>query len=118
MPLGEIDTSKGYTKEVIEAYVDRIEQRINQHAPNFRDVMINRKILSPAQLESSNVNLVGGDPYSGVASIDQILLWRPTSKYKKHDTPVKNLFHIGASTHPGPGLGGTSGYLAAQHIIH
>ena len=116
--LGEIDTSKGYTKEVIEAYVDRIEQRINQHAPNFRDVMINRKILSPAQLESSNVNLVGGDPYSGVASIDQILLWRPTSKYKKHDTPVKNLFHIGASTHPGPGLGGTSGYLAAQHIIH
>ncbi len=115
--LGEIDTSNGYSNEVIEAYADRIEQRICKHAPNFRDCIINRKILSPAELESANVNLVGGDPYSGVASLDQLLLWRPTSKYKKHDTPVKNLFHIGASTHPGPGLGGTSGYLVARHIL-
>lgn len=114
--LGKIDTTNGYTQEVIEAYAERIENRICKHAPNFRDIKLSRKILSPLDLESSNVNLVGGDPYSGVASIDQLLLWRPTSKYKKHDTPVKNLFHIGASTHPGPGLGGTSGYLAAQQI--
>ncbi|VEF46767.1 phytoene desaturase [Bacillus freudenreichii] len=114
--LGEIDTSKGYTEEVIEAYAERIEERISRHAPNFKDMVINRKIISPVELEKYNMNLVGGDPYSGVASIDQLLLWRPTSKYKRHETPVKNLFHIGASTHPGPGLGGTSGYLAAQEI--
>lgn len=114
--LGEIVTTNGYTKEVLEAYVDRIEKRIVQHAPNFKEAIINRKIISPVQLESANRNLVGGDPYSGVASIDQLLLWRPSSKYTKHDTPVKNLYHIGASTHPGPGLGGTSGYLAAHHI--
>ncbi|KRF67249.1 hypothetical protein ASG99_16640 [Bacillus sp. Soil768D1] len=114
--LREIDTTNGYTKEVLEAYVNRIENRIAKHAPNFKEAILNRKIISPVQLESSNRNLVGGDPYSGVASIDQLLLWRPSSKYKKHDTPVKNLYHIGASTHPGPGLGGTSGYLAAHHI--
>ncbi|MFD1707856.1 phytoene desaturase family protein [Siminovitchia sediminis] len=114
--LGEIDTSNGYTEEVIEAYVERIENRISRHAPNFKKMVINREIISPVQLEASNMNLVGGDPYSGVASIDQLLLWRPTSKYKRHETPVKNLFHIGASTHPGPGLGGTSGYLAAQEV--
>lgn len=114
--LGEIDTANGYTKEVIEAYAERIENRIAKHAPNFQDAIINRKILSPKDLESANVNLVGGDPYSGLASLDQLLLWRPTSKYRNHKTPVKNLFHIGASTHPGPGLGGQSGYLAAQQI--
>ena len=114
--LGEIDTSNGYTREVIEAYANRIEERISKHAPNFKDAIINRIILSPKDLEISNVNLVGGDPYSGMASIDQLLLWRPTSKYRHHKTPVKNLFHIGASTHPGPGLGGVSGYLAAQQI--
>ncbi|WP_042348001.1 phytoene desaturase family protein [Bacillus massiliigorillae] len=114
--LGEIDTSNGYNQKVIEAYVDRIENRISKHAPNFKDIILNRKIISPTELESSNVNLVGGDPYSGIASLNQSLLWRPTSKYKKHTTSVKNLFHIGASTHPGPGLGGTSGYLAAQQI--
>jgi phytoene dehydrogenase-like protein len=114
--LDEIDTSNGYTQEVIEAYAERIEKRISKHAPNFKDIILSRKILSPLDLASANVNLVGGDPYSGVASIDQLLLWRPTSKYKRHETPIKNLFHIGASTHPGPGLGGTSGYLAAQQI--
>ncbi|KEF36990.1 phytoene dehydrogenase-like oxidoreductase [Schinkia azotoformans MEV2011] len=113
---GEIDTSQGYTKKVIDAYVDRIERRICNHAPNFKDVILSRKILSPLDLEAHNQNLVGGDPYSGAASIDQLLLWRPSVKYKKHHTPVKNLFHIGASTHPGPGLGGVSGYLAAQQI--
>lgn len=114
--LREIDTTNGYTKEVIEAYVDRIENRIAKHAPNFKGNILNRKIISPVDLEENNCNLVGGDPYSGAASIDQFLLWRPTASYKQHDTPVKNLFHIGASTHPGPGLGGTSGYLVAQHI--
>jgi phytoene dehydrogenase-like protein len=113
---GEIDTSHGYTKEVIEAYVDRIEKRIGKHAPNFKDIILNRKVFAPSDLEAHNPNLVGGDPYSGAASIDQLLLWRPSVKYKKHHTPVKNLFHIGASTHPGPGLGGVSGYLAAQQI--
>lgn len=114
--LGQIDTSNGYTKEVIEAYVERIEERISKHAPNFKKMIIKREIISPVALEANNMNLVGGDPYSGVASIDQLLLWRPTSKYKRHETPVKNLFHIGASTHPGPGLSGTSGYLAAQEV--
>lgn len=114
--LGEIDTSNGYTREVIEAYVNRIENRISKHAPNFREAIINRVILSPKDLELSNVNLVGGDPYSGMASIDQLLIWRPTSKYRNHKTPVKNLYHIGASTHPGPGLGGVSGYLVSQQI--
>ncbi|SDI38182.1 Phytoene dehydrogenase-related protein [Alteribacillus persepolensis] len=114
--LGEIDTSNGYSEEVIEACVARIEDRIAKHAPNFKDMIIDRKVISPVDLEASNRNLVGGDPYSGAASIDQFLLWRPTAEFKQHDTPVKNLYHIGAASHPGPGLGGTSGYLAAQQV--
>lgn len=60
--LGEIVTTNGYTKEVLEAYVDRIEKRIVQHAPNFKEAIINRKIISPVQLESANRNLVGEIP--------------------------------------------------------
>lgn len=114
--LGEIDTSNGYSEEVIEAFIARIENRIAKHAPNFKDLIINRKVLSPVDLEANNRNLVGGDPYCGTTSIDQFLLWRPTADFTQHGTPVKNLFHIGAATHPGPGLNGTSGYLAAQQI--
>ena len=63
-----------------------------------------------------NVNLVGGDPYGGACTIDQFFLWRPLSGLKNHETPVKRLWQIGASTHPGPGLGGGSGFLLASSL--
>jgi phytoene dehydrogenase-like protein len=63
-----------------------------------------------------NINLVGGDPYGGACSIDQFFLWRPLRGTKNHATPVKRLYHIGASTHPGPGLGGGSGFLLANGL--
>ncbi len=78
--------------------------------------MIARKAYSPADLEALNVNLVGGDPYGGFCGIDQFFLWRPFHATVNHRTPVQRLYHIGASTHPGPGLGGGSGYLIAKAL--
>ena len=63
-----------------------------------------------------NINLVGGDPYSGECSIDQYMFWRPLRGVKDHATPVKNLYQIGASTHPGPGLSGASGFHVANAL--
>ena len=63
-----------------------------------------------------NINLVGGDPYGGSSTIDQSFLWRPFKSSVNHRTPVKGLYHIGASTHPGAGLGGGSGFLLAQAL--
>jgi phytoene dehydrogenase-like protein len=62
------------------------------------------------------VNLGGGDPYSGSCTLDQFGPWRPLPGLRDHETPVKRLYHIGASTHPGPGLGGMSGFMVAQHL--
>ena len=53
---------------------------------------------------------------AGSAAIDQFFLWRPFNGSVNHRTPVTGLYHIGASTHPGPGLGGGSGFLLAQAI--
>ena len=63
-----------------------------------------------------NKNLVGGDPYAGDCRIDQYAVWRPLASATGHKTPIKGLWHIGASTHPGPGLGGGSGYLVAKRL--
>jgi phytoene dehydrogenase-like protein len=73
-------------------------------------------VLSPADLEAANPNWVGGDIYGGSCALDQNLLWRPTPATPGHETPVEGLFHIGASTHPGPGLGAGSGYLVAKRL--
>ncbi|MGI9111146.1 MAG: dehydrogenase, partial [Gaiellaceae bacterium] len=72
--------------------------------------------LGPAEIAAANPNWVGGDIYGGSCALDQNLLWRPTPAMPGHETPVEGLFHIGASTHPGPGLGAGSGYLAAKRL--
>jgi phytoene dehydrogenase-like protein len=105
-----------WNEAVREQYADRIVDRLAAQIPNFKDSIVGRKVISPADLASINVNLVGGDPYSGECSIDQFMFWRPLRATKDHQTPVKNLYHIGASTHPGPGLGGVSGYLVAKAL--
>ena len=74
-------------------------------------------VLSPADLQAANVNLHHGDPYSGSLALDQNLLWRPFAASPGHATPVKRLWHIGASTHPGPGLGGGSGTIVAKRLL-
>jgi phytoene dehydrogenase-like protein len=105
-----------WSDDVAQRYADRIIDRLAEHIPDLKKTIIGRKVLSPADLESLNCNLVGGDPYCGDCGIDQFALWRPFPGAKGHKTPVKNLWHIGASSHPGPGLGGGSGFLAAQQI--
>ncbi|MBN6360465.1 phytoene desaturase family protein [Providencia huaxiensis] len=108
-----------WNEQVREAVADRIQQRLELVMPGFSHLIVGRKAISPADLENDNCNLVGGDPYSGTCSPDQFFWLRPfaaTGQTKTHQTAVKNLFHIGASTHPGPGLGGGSGYLVAQKL--
>ncbi len=105
-----------WSTELSEAYADRIIDRISTYIPNLKDAIIYKRIMSPKELSETNINLVHGDPYSGQCNLDQYLLWRPMSSVKNHETPIKNLFHIGASTHPGPGLSGGSGFLVSQKI--
>jgi phytoene dehydrogenase-like protein len=105
-----------WTEAVREKYADRIEAILASHIDNFHDGVMARKAYSPADLEALNVNLVGGDPYGGFCGIDQFFLWRPFRGSVNHRTPVARLHHIGASTHPGPGLGGGSGFLVAKAL--
>lgn len=105
-----------WTAELREAYADRVEDILASHIDGFRGTVLGRRAYSPADLEEMNVNLVGGDPYGGSSTIDQAFLWRPFKSSRNHETSIKGLYHIGASTHPGAGLGGGSGFLLAQRL--
>lgn len=115
---GEIETPADgtWTQSVREQYADRVEAILRSHIENFDTAVIRRKVYSPADLETMNVNLVGGDPYGGFCGIDQFFLWRPLKTSVNHTTHVPGLYHIGASSHPGPGLGGGSGYLLGKAL--
>jgi phytoene dehydrogenase-like protein len=113
---GEIETGGTWTDATREAFADRIERILSRHIEGLDRIILKRRAYSPADLEAMNVNLVGGDPYGGACSIDQFFLWRPFPQSVNGTTSVRGLRHIGASTHPGPGLGGGSGYLAARAL--
>jgi phytoene dehydrogenase-like protein len=113
-----LDTGDGtWTEDVRERYADRIQARLARHIPNLESSIRARVVLSPADLEAANVNLRHGDPYAGSLALDQNFLWRPFPAQPGHETPVERLYHIGASTHPGPGLGAGSGTLVAQKLL-
>lgn len=113
---GEIPTDGTWTEATREAFADRIEAILARHVRNFAAIKLARRAYSPADLADLNINLVGGDPYGGACSIDQFFLWRPFAHATNGTGLVRGLRLIGASTHPGPGLGGGSGYLAAKAL--
>ncbi len=115
---GTIDAGDGvWNDDLRERYADRIQERLARHMPNLESSIIRRVALGPHDLERMNVNLQGGDPYGGALSLDQNFLWRPFAEAPGHATAVERLFHIGASTWPGPGLGAGSGTLVAQKLL-
>ena len=115
---GELDVGEGvWSDRLKERYANRIQARLAQHVPNLESSLMRRVVLSPADLERMNINLRHGDPYGGALSLDQNFLWRPFARSPGHATAVERLWHIGASTWPGPGLGAGSGTLVAQQLL-
>jgi phytoene dehydrogenase-like protein len=91
-------------------YQAAIEQQIERFAPGFRDCILQRSVLSPAALENSNANLIGGDISGGALDLRQFFL-RPTRRLYR--TPLKGVYFCSSSTPPGGGVHGMCGYHAA-----
>lgn len=115
----EVPPDGNWTPQLREAMADRVQDRLEEVLPGLGAQLVGRKAYGPADLQALNCNLVGGDPYAGVCSPDQFFWLRPfaaTHGARTHRTPCRGLYQIGASTHPGPGLGAGSGYLVAQEV--
>jgi phytoene dehydrogenase-like protein len=95
---------------------ERIERQIERFAPGFRDRVLARCVLSPAQLEQYNPNYIGGDINGGVQDLWQ-LFTRPTPRLIPYTTPLPGLYLCSSSTPPGGGVHGLCGYFAACAAI-
>jgi phytoene dehydrogenase-like protein len=92
----------------------RIEAQVERFAPGFRDRILERHVMSPAQLEQDNPNYVGGDINSGMANLRQLFI-RPTPRL--YGTPDRSIYLCGSSTPPGGGVHGMCGVFAAQRAL-
>jgi len=88
-----------------------IERQIERFAPGFRERVLARHVMTPADLEQRNPNLVGGDIAMGVTDLWQMIA-RPTWRWYR--TPARGLYLCSASTPPGVAVHGMCGYYAAR----
>lgn len=95
---------------------ERIENQIERFAPGFRGRILARHVMSPADLQRHNPNLIGGDVGAGSQQFSQLMA-RPVLRLDPYSTPAPNLYLCSASTPPGGGVHGMCGYFAAQSVL-
>jgi phytoene dehydrogenase-like protein len=94
----------------------RIENQIERYAPGFRDCIIARHAMAPAEMERRNANLVGGDIGGGASDLAQLFM-RPIFSLSPYATPIDRVYLCSSSTPPGIGVHGMCGYFAARAAL-
>jgi phytoene dehydrogenase-like protein len=100
-----------------ERFADRMEEQIEPLAPGFRAAIRARHVTAPPDLEAENANLVGGAVNGGTAQIHQQLVFRPVPGLGRSETAIAGLFLASASAHPGGGVHGAPGAIAARAAL-
>jgi phytoene dehydrogenase-like protein len=93
-----------------------IERQVERFAPGFRDLVLARSAMGPAEVEARNPNYVGGDINGGVQDLRQLFA-RPVARPVPYSTPVRGLYICSSSTPPGGGVHGMCGYSAARAAL-
>jgi phytoene dehydrogenase-like protein len=99
-----------------ECLGDRVVELLAERAPNLKASIIHRQVLTPKDL-SEKYGVTEGSLYQGEMGLDQILFMRPVPGWGHHRTPVENLYLGGSGTHPGGGIVGGAGRLAARELL-
>jgi phytoene dehydrogenase-like protein len=102
----------------LDALAERCERQIERLAPGFGKLVRRRRVLGPRELEAADANLVGGALNGGSAQIHQQLVFRPTTSFGRPDTAIRGLYLASASIHPGGGVHGGAGAIAARAALN
>ena len=111
---GEITASNW--NEAAEPFTSRALAILEAHAPGTRAKILGQRIVTPAELEADNPNLVGGDQVCGSHHLAQHFVFRPARGHADGSTPITNLHLTGAAVWPGAGTGAGSGFLLARKL--
>ena len=106
----------GWTAEKKEMFGDAVVDAITEYAPDFKNIIVHRQVVTPADLESE-FGLTEGNIFHGELALHQLFMMRPTAEWARYDTPIKGYYQCGSGTHPGGGITGQPGRLAALRIL-
>ncbi len=97
-------------------FAERCFAVIREYVSNWDDILMDYQVLTPKKLEDV-LGLTGGNIFHGEMSLDQLLYMRPSPAYSRYSSPIAGFYLCGSGTHPGGGVMGAPGFLAAQRIL-
>jgi phytoene dehydrogenase-like protein len=107
---------KGDWDKEREAFGDTVIDTLSQYAPNLRKLILHRQVLTPLDLERE-WSLTEGNIFQGELSLEQLFFLRPVPGWARYRTPLRNLYLCGSATHPGGGIMGAPGRIAALEVL-
>jgi phytoene dehydrogenase-like protein len=99
-----------------EAFGDTVIDTLEEYAPGLRDSILHRQVLTPWDLEQ-DFGLTEGNIFHGELSLEQLFFLRPAPGWARYRTPLNGLWLCGSGAHPGGGVMGAPGMLAAQRML-
>src|SRR5438105_10452209 len=99
-----------------EAFGNTVIDTIAEYAPNFRDIILHKQVLTPLDLERE-FGLTEGNIFQGELTLEQLFFATPIPGWAQYRTPIRNLYMCGSATHPGGGIMGAPGLNAAKKIL-
>ncbi len=106
----------GWTDAKREAFGDAVVDTLAEYAPNLKSAILHRQELTPADIEEK-IGLSEGNIFQGELALQQLFFLRPAARWASYRTPIRGYYQCGSSTHPGGGVMGAPGKLAAQCIL-
>ena len=99
-----------------EAFGDTVIDTIAEYAPNIKDLILHRQVLTPLDIERE-FGLSEGNIFQGELTLEQLFFLRPVPGWAQYTTPIRSLYMCGSATHPGGGIMGAPGKNAAERIL-
>ena len=99
-----------------DAFGDAVIETIAQYAPNIREIILHRQVLTPLDIERE-FGLTEGNIFQGELTLEQLFFLRPVPGWARYSTPIDRLYMCGSATHPGGGIMGAPGRNAATRIL-
>jgi phytoene dehydrogenase-like protein len=99
-----------------EAFGDAVIDTIAEYAPNIKNIIRHRQVLTPLDMERE-FGLTEGNIFQGELTLEQLFFLRPVPGWARYSTPIERLYMCGSATHPGGGIMGAPGRNAATQIL-
>ena len=106
----------GTWDEKREAFGDTVVDTLARYIPNLRDIILHRQVVTPLDIERTT-GLTQGNIFQGELTPSQLFFLRPVAGHAKYRTPVRGYYQCGSGTHPGGGIMGAPGKLAAGRVL-